>query len=195
MAFADPKGTALRVGLLISSSENPQNANFAITEFSEVRFQRAKSYMDAPSLSGPRETVSPSGVARRWDSLYGAFVARCACPCVRCEKGKPVVRRGRKAQGPPSWEVAGLPNSGGATKLRSQRGVDADATSHQDGKVRLPVRDDSVSVARFHWNFTRFAYRSCQGRRKPTAGLHRLAARSKRLVEPHRYGVRSRRQA
>src|SRR5919107_546202 len=27
------------------------------------------------------------------------------------EKGKPVVRRGRKAHGPPSWEVAGLPNS------------------------------------------------------------------------------------
>jgi hypothetical protein len=36
------------------------------------------------------------------------------------EKGKPVVRRGRKAHGPPSWEVAGLSNSnsGGATKLR-----------------------------------------------------------------------------
>jgi hypothetical protein len=29
MAFADPKGTALRVGLLISSSENPQKAKFA----------------------------------------------------------------------------------------------------------------------------------------------------------------------
>src|SRR5215207_3740170 len=26
------------------------------------------------------------------------------------EKGKPVVRRGRKAKGPPSWEVAGLSN-------------------------------------------------------------------------------------
>ena len=35
------------------------------------------------------------------------------------EKGKPVVRRGRKAQGPSSWEAAGLSNSsGGATKLR-----------------------------------------------------------------------------
>jgi hypothetical protein len=33
MAFADPKGTALRVGLLISSSENPQNANFALLKF------------------------------------------------------------------------------------------------------------------------------------------------------------------
>jgi hypothetical protein len=29
MAFADPKGTALRVGLLISSSENAQKAKFA----------------------------------------------------------------------------------------------------------------------------------------------------------------------
>jgi hypothetical protein len=35
--------------------------------------------------------------------------------------------------------VAGLPNSSGATKLRSQRGVDTDATSHQDGKVCAPV--------------------------------------------------------
>ena len=38
------------------------------------------------------------------------------------EKGKPVVRRGRKAYGPPSWEVAGglsNSNSGGVTKLRS----------------------------------------------------------------------------
>src|SRR5829696_349490 len=145
--------------------------------------------------SSTRGIHSPRSIAWGCEPTYGVFVARHAHPCVRCEKGKPVVRRGRKAQGPPSWEVAGLPNSGGATKLRSQRGVDADATSHQDGKVRLPVRDDSVSVARFHWNFTRFAYRSCQGRRKPTAGLHRLAARSKRLVEPHRYGVRSRRQA
>ena len=35
------------------------------------------------------------------------------------EKGKPVVRRGRKAHGPPSLEVAGLSNSrGGAIKLR-----------------------------------------------------------------------------
>jgi hypothetical protein len=31
------------VGLLISSSENPQNANFAITEFSEVRGAYGKS--------------------------------------------------------------------------------------------------------------------------------------------------------
>jgi len=40
------------------------------------------------------------------------------------EKGKPVVRRGRKAYGPPSWEeVAGLPNSSdGATKLRPHKG-------------------------------------------------------------------------
>jgi len=38
------------------------------------------------------------------------------------EKGKPAAKRGRKAQGPPSWEEA---------ILRPQRGVGADATSHQ----------------------------------------------------------------
>ena len=45
------------------------------------------------------------------------------------EKGKPVVRRGRKAYlGPPSWEVAGLSNSGGgATMPRCHEGG-ADAT-------------------------------------------------------------------
>jgi hypothetical protein len=38
---------------------------------------------------------------------------------MRCEKGKPVVRQGRKAYGPPVWEVAGPSNSsGGATMLR-----------------------------------------------------------------------------
>src|SRR5215208_332010 len=53
------------------------------------------------------------------------------------EKGKPIVRRGRKAQGPPRarWEeVAGLPNGDGdgATGLRPQRGRGcADATLHQ----------------------------------------------------------------
>jgi hypothetical protein len=61
----------------------------------------------------------------------------CACsqahPCVcASDKGKPVARRGCKAYGPPSWEVAGLSNSsGGDTMLRPQRGEGADATSHQ----------------------------------------------------------------
>ena len=36
MAFADPKGTALRVGLLISSSENAQKAKFAEFPFPDV---------------------------------------------------------------------------------------------------------------------------------------------------------------
>src|SRR5215218_6661339 len=46
----------------------------------------------------------------------------CASVCAS-EKGKPVVRQGRKAQGPPSWEVAGLSNSSGeATKLRPLMG-------------------------------------------------------------------------
>jgi hypothetical protein len=41
----------------------------------------------------------------------------------RRDKGKLAVRRGRKAYGPPSLEVAGLSNSvGGATMLRPQRG-------------------------------------------------------------------------
>jgi hypothetical protein len=36
MAFADPKGTALRVGLLISSSENSVPTKFAEFPFYEV---------------------------------------------------------------------------------------------------------------------------------------------------------------
>jgi hypothetical protein len=40
MAFADPQGSAYRgFGLLISSSENAQNANFAFTEFYEVHIR------------------------------------------------------------------------------------------------------------------------------------------------------------
>jgi hypothetical protein len=109
---------ALRASYAIHpSAENGRSANFALTQFCEVRFQRAKSYMDTLSLSGHRETVSPSGVARRWDSLYGSFVARCARPCVRCEKSKPAVRRGRKALGPPSW--------GGSRAAEQRRGNEA----------------------------------------------------------------------
>jgi hypothetical protein len=37
MAFADPKGTALGVGLLISSSENSVTAKFAEFTFYDVR--------------------------------------------------------------------------------------------------------------------------------------------------------------
>jgi hypothetical protein len=37
MAFADPKGTALRVGLLISSSEKPDTAKFAEFLFHALR--------------------------------------------------------------------------------------------------------------------------------------------------------------
>jgi hypothetical protein len=37
MAFADPKGTALRVGLLISSSENSIKAKFAEFLFHALR--------------------------------------------------------------------------------------------------------------------------------------------------------------
>src|SRR5215212_4273069 len=44
------------------------------------------------------------------------------------EKGKPVVRRGRKAHGPPSWEVAGLSNSGGGALLPRRHKGGADAT-------------------------------------------------------------------
>ena len=57
----------------------------------------------------------------------------------RRDKGKPAVRRGRNAYGPPSWEVAGLSNgSGGATKLRpSERGEGADATLFQTQPMRL----------------------------------------------------------
>jgi hypothetical protein len=58
--------------------------------------------------------------------MYGAFIASTgsvlASKRIRVcasEKGKPVVRRGHKAYGPPSWEVAGLSNSSrGATTLR-----------------------------------------------------------------------------
>jgi hypothetical protein len=45
------------------------------------------------------------------------------------EKGKPVVRQGRKAYGPSRYEVAGLSNSsGGAIMFRLNRGKGADAT-------------------------------------------------------------------
>jgi hypothetical protein len=46
--------------LIHRSAWKGNSQKLAITEFSEVRFQRAKSYMDASSLSGHRETVSPS---------------------------------------------------------------------------------------------------------------------------------------
>ena len=57
--------------------------------------------------------------------MYGAFIASMenisAGKRIRvcCEKGKPAVRRGRKAHGASYvWEVAGLSNSGGgATRL------------------------------------------------------------------------------
>src|SRR5215204_7526879 len=64
----------------------------------------------------------------------------------------------------------------------------------EDGKVCPPVRDDSISVARFYRNITSLAHRIRPGRRNPTDGLHRLAVR-KRLDGPHRHGVRPRRQA
>jgi hypothetical protein len=49
------------------------------------------------------EKPLPSGIAWSWDSGYGAFIASLPDKLagmrirVRCEKGKPVVRRGRKA--------------------------------------------------------------------------------------------------
>jgi hypothetical protein len=46
--------------LIHRSAWKLNSANFAPTEFCEVCFQRAKSYTDAPSLSGHRETVFPS---------------------------------------------------------------------------------------------------------------------------------------
>jgi hypothetical protein len=42
MAFADPKGTALRVGLLISSSENSVNAKFSIAPAQTAQDPRRK---------------------------------------------------------------------------------------------------------------------------------------------------------
>jgi hypothetical protein len=43
--------------------------------------------------------------------FWGMGLQVCASPCAP-RKGKPVVRRARKAYGPPRcvWEVAGLPN-------------------------------------------------------------------------------------
>ena len=49
--------------------------------------------------------------------LLGVFSETLALRCR--DKGKPVVGRGAKPRGLlPSWEVAGLSNGGGATKLR-----------------------------------------------------------------------------
>ena len=43
--------------------------------------------------------------------FWGMGLQVCESPCA-LRKGKPVVRRGRKAYGPPTcvWEIAGLPN-------------------------------------------------------------------------------------
>ena len=50
----------------------------------------------------------------------------------RRDKGKPAVKWGRKAYGPPRREVAGPSNgSGGVTKLRPQRGEGTDAALRQ----------------------------------------------------------------
>jgi hypothetical protein len=50
----------------------------------------------------------------------------------RRDKGKPAARWGHKAYGPPRREVAGPSNgSGGATKLRPQRGEGTDAALRQ----------------------------------------------------------------
>jgi glucose/arabinose dehydrogenase len=65
----------------------------------------------------------------------------------------------------------------------------------EDGKVYPPVGDDSASVARFRRTFTSSTRRTCPGRRKRAAGLHRLAGRKKRPDEPHGHGVLPRRQA
>ena len=71
-------------------------------------------------------------------SLYDAYIASTgnvlAAKRIRVcasEKGKSVVRRGRKALGPPSGEEAALSNSSGrATMLRHQRGEGADAAHY-----------------------------------------------------------------
>src|SRR5918999_91799 len=60
---------------------------------------------------------SPSGIAWRFVPAYAVFIASMGdvfatrCIRMRCEKGKPAARRGRKAYGPPMyvWEIAGLP--------------------------------------------------------------------------------------
>jgi hypothetical protein len=63
----------------------------------------------------------------------------CASVCVS-EKGKPVVRRGRKAYGPSSWEVAGLSNSsGGVTMLRLYK--------EERERMQLPTEHSDASLA------------------------------------------------
>src|SRR5215212_9503441 len=92
-------------------------------------------------------------------SLYDAYIASTgnvlAAKRIRVcasEKGKPVVRRGRKAHGPPSWEVAGLSNSkGGATMLRPQSGKRVRMQSHlKHSRTRLMFHSSSgLSHCRF----------------------------------------------
>src|SRR5215211_359454 len=77
----------------------------------------------ASSLCGE---FSPRDIAWEWDSVHDTYLAslgslQTSASVCASEKGKPVVRRGRSAYGPPdSYEVAGLSNGGGATKLRPQ---------------------------------------------------------------------------
>jgi hypothetical protein len=86
-------------------------------------------------------TTPPRSMVWGREPMYDPFVARHEHPCCASEKGKPVVRRGRKAHGPPSWEVAGQSNSrGGVTKLRPHGGEGADATLRQHSHTRQVLR-------------------------------------------------------
>jgi hypothetical protein len=83
------------------------SVNFAGTEFYEVR---------------PRKKCPPGICIARF-RVSSMVQVRSGAPAPR--KGKPVARRGRKAQGPPFslGEVAGLPNwGGGMTEKAAKRG-------------------------------------------------------------------------
>jgi hypothetical protein len=85
---------------------------------------------------GPSRKLRQAFIAWACEPMYDVFVARHAHPCVCVsEKGKPVVRRGRKAHGPPrdSWEVARSPNSSEAgieSSAHMRRRRDADRRPH-----------------------------------------------------------------
>src|SRR5215216_4397542 len=77
-------------------------------------------------LNAPRQIDSPAG---------SVFSTRCvdAPPLVLCEKGKPVVRRGRKATGL-LREMAGLPNRGRGNFSKPPSGK-----GDRRGGVRVPT--------------------------------------------------------
>jgi hypothetical protein len=104
-----------------------------------------------PGASSIYGNSPPWSIAWGCEPMYGVFVARHAHPCCPSEKGKPVVRRGRKAYGPPPisvsyqcvWEAAGSPNGAAGRQSSALMGKGRKRMAAEDHK-----RGRSPSVKR-----------------------------------------------